>query len=362
MSRPPSKYVDLRPKRLIPKLGILISHPADRQHLGPILNLFDEGEVDLLVHRAQRYPEMHPWLSQQPFELVPTHALMEQRVGYEVLLSQHYIDYLHPMPFPGYPKQSWCYLFRMLGERNVRMLYGLGLDRFNLGDWNQFFEAFLTVSPWQNRQLEDFPGECIEVGYPCYEPYRIDSVEQRELKRSKGFDPDKAMFVYLPTLESSGGTLERYLNEILDLHTQGGQVLVKPHPLAWSREPKTLEPLKEYPEFTILVDQLDNGVLLQMADYVICDYGNSAFSALYMDKPLILLDHPRNTMRERNTDNLLRNYVKHLQPRGNQLIDLVLDSEYWAQQVEIRQELRNIFFSEPGRAAERCVEALRALI
>lgn len=349
--------VELRPVQVAHKIAFLISHPADRQHMGPILQQFSPDEVDLVLHRTERFAELQPWLYRQRNAKYDSQVLMGERAGYHLLVTPHYIDYLQPLPWGGYAPQAWSYVFRMLGLLNLRQLTGLGLDSWNLDDWNELYDGFLCVGPWQKRQLEDFPGHKFDVGYPAFEPMLVNRPDRTELKLLRGFQLDRPVVAYYPSQGSTGGTLDQALRALSQIDAQ---VIVKPHPISWLKEPKSLMGLKRFPQLTVLVDEIDNAELMTLADYVICDYGNSAFAALYLDRPLILFDHRDKPLNFKNSDNLLRQYLYHFRPQGQVLQELLDNHEYWAKQVEIRQQLRPLFF-EPVQhesAAQRAAEAI----
>ncbi len=360
-----AKYVDLRPHQCYPKIAFAIINPMAQAHYSAILKHFQPDEVDLIVHRIDKYPELVKWVYSQPFNKRQGYELLDSRKGYEVLVTEHYLDYLQPLPYPGYTPRSWAYLFRMFGQYNVRLMLGLGIDKWNLADWNHYFDAFMCLGPLQSEVMYSFEGNKLLTGYPRYDERARHPVDRFQLLTDLDLNPHAETILYLPAISSYDGTLKQSLHLMRELGKEY-QVLIQAHPLVAEQDKEVYKVLQKLQGVVVINrDEADTAELMQCADFVIGDYGGYAFGAVYLDRPVLLLDKPgRNHEKLTNTDNWLRKYLPHIEsPDPEQIKQLLHNQNYWQLQSQIRQQLRDILFTlsdEP--AGLRAANQLRNIL
>lgn len=356
------KTIDLRPRKIIPRMGFIIQDPVVLHHYEAILDRLDKDELELILHQPQRHPELASWAAKFPFRVRNSSELLTLRQGYQTLVSNHYIGLLSPIPYAGYAPRASASLIRLLGQTNIRFMYGLGAERWNLAEWNGYYDHFLCQGPLQAQDLAIFKGKTWQMGYPRYDRLLTEPIDRLEWLKKLGCIPDRPVLLYLPTLKAYGGTLRIYADFFASLSPQI-QVIVKPHPLAWQEESEDLEALSSLPFTALIRENIDNLALLQIADFVACDYGGSAFSALYTDKNIILLDRPGYFEQQGKSEALLRQTISTLTPQNIQSLPTLLKNQHhWQTQSDQRSILRTAFFAPyQGHATERAVKILRKI-
>lgn len=363
--------VDLRPSSVRPKLAFLLHHQEMLYHFAPVLKLLDPAEVDLIRFEAGSGSELARKLAELPFACYDAEDLLEQGIGYQVLVTHH----LHGprrkvvTDADGRRELRCGMLIRMLGQRNVRFMYGMGSDHWNYSPWNELYDAFLCHGPMQSEQLAGFRGEKLLMGYPRYDAFFRQPCDRAGWLARLGCDPARPVVVWLPTLQSYYGTIPHFAAAVSRLGADYN-VIVKPHPFSWLGETEYLAALAPYHYTQLVRESLDNLILFQLADYVLADYGGSAFSALYTDSRLILLDHPEHpgplaaAARGRDSDHWLRGFIPHLGPeQAAQLPELLASQRLWSEQQRTRAWLqRQLFAPGYGYSAEIGAELLRRIL
>lgn len=236
-----------------------------------------------------------------------------------------------------------------LAVHNIRFMYGADLSEWSLSSWNNIYDLFLCHGPIDAQEIQSrFPGKVLQMGYPRYDSYFNNPPRKEELKVALGLDPNRQTIVWLPTAAKEQSFFESYLDEV-ELLTEDYNVILRPHPLTREWAPRSLLALSRY-SFTICDDPLqDMNVLYGVSDYVFCDYGGTAYSALYLDCQVLLLDHPMaaEDIAYRSIPSVdLRKHLLSISP-GNaaQLRGILDDPRLWKEQVSVRSELREKFFA-----------------
>lgn len=363
MSEAPA--VLLPPTQWRNKIAFLLHSPELLHHFGPVLEHFAPDEVDLLSYNYRQIPDLEARLEALPFAHYPISELLPQRIGYRFLVSNHYQGYVHTtLPGPNGPQLVRLPLLPTLGRYNVRFMYGMGVDQCHFDESNRFYDAFLCFGPWQAQGLAAYPGPKLLMGYPRYDAFFAQKTDRKATLSALGCDPNKPVVVWFSTVQSSFGVLREFASAIASLVPEYN-VLVKPHP----EGTKSTDFLDAYPFTRVIRDYLDNLLLFQIADYVLCDYGGTVFSALYTDCQLLLLDHPHYQSRTEesatvpNTDLWLRQHLTHLSlDEADQIPTLLRSESHWQAQKQKRQWLRQQFFADHyGSSAQVAAQHLRNL-
>ncbi|BAV78134.1 hypothetical protein PCAU_5925 [Pseudomonas chlororaphis subsp. aurantiaca] len=255
-------------------------------------------------------------------------------------------------------------MIKALGHRQVRFMYALGKYKHNFSSWNQHYDLILCFGPWQAERLRECcDAVTFQMGYPRYDAYFRETSLQGQHPADLALDPAKKTVLWLPTwMELS--SISRFADAMAGLCDRYN-VIVKTHPLSAEADPEALKLLEQYPFTEVITRVYDNLTLFRCADYVVSDYGGTAFGALYLDKNLLLLNVPDAEQDaltgEESPDVLLRNDIVNLDPEARwRLADLLGDESLWQQQAAVRQRLRRHYFAPSyGFSAELAVLALR---
>lgn len=363
-------FRDIRPRLIRDKIAFVLHSPELLHHFGPVLQHFSPAEVDLLIFAHDGDSRaLEARLSELPFHQEHVGQLLPGLTGYRVLVSNHVHSlWRGNLPGPDGAIPAEGYLLRALGQYNVRYMYGLGSDSWNLADWNQVYDAFLCQGPVQAARLQHFRGHTYQIGYPRYDRFFSEPFDRAAWLAHFHCDPDKPVLVWLSTQQIFSGALHCHAEGISRL-SRDYNVLVKPHPFSWQSEPDYVAVLRQYPYTAVIAEDLDNLILYQLADLVLADYGGTVFSALYTDCRLILLDLPGYPGRASDdpltsdSEAWVRRFLVHLLPEDNHRIPALLaDEALWREQALTRAWLRQQLFSHTnGGAAPAAARLLRQM-
>ena len=175
-----------------------------------------------------------------------------------------------------------------LGEVNFRLMYGADL---NDQRWpsNQVYDLFFCHGPHDAHLMEaNFNAQTLIVGYPKYDKYFINHSNLQK--------KEKVNLLFIFTVSLHFSTITSYFHHISPLSNKYN-ITIRPHPLEIDPKStrfneKVYELAKSNPKIFDLNPSKDLSELYSEADFVITDYGGSIFSALYLDKKILLLDHP----------------------------------------------------------------------
>ena len=192
------------------------------------------------------------------------------------------------------------YVQNLLGLYNIRFMYGAdsGGSKFDK-KYNHLFDEFFCHGPRDAGFIKDrFDGVVFEMGYPRYAEYfhKHDKKEFRNsILKTHSCDLKKETILWIVTVSEHFSTIEKYANLMKKL-TEKYNVILRPHPLEidpqYSRYNPKVHRIVNSNDFLVSTDPYQNmGELYLMADYVFCDYGGTIFSALYLDKKILVMDN-----------------------------------------------------------------------
>jgi hypothetical protein len=336
------------------KIGFLIHAAELCVHYHPIWLLMDTNEFEVVLYGTPYERSKTLQLTNQ-LGITTIHAedIIRSGYQYDVLISNLSMYTIGDKP-----------LIHHLGKFNIRQMYALGKAKHNFAKWNCHYDLIMCFGPYQaNRMKIICDVATVEVGYPRYDRFFNEQYNRLGMLEELGLDPNKKSILWLPTwLELS--SMDDYADAISALSTDYN-VIVKTHPLSLEAEPKRIEKLACYP-FTLMInDVYDNLDLFLVSDFVFCDYGGTAFGALYLDLNLLLLNiaPPEDDQLTGidSPDILLRQSIVNIEKDQKHTLDELLnDSDIWQQQKHARAALRLQYFThEYGTASPRVVETIR---
>jgi hypothetical protein len=208
------------------------------------------------------------------------------------------------------------YLPLQIADFNVRLSYGLHLSSWDLGKWNNLYNLFLCHGPIDGKAFRDrFEKTVIEVGYPRYSNAR--SISLTEIKEELNLGNSvKPIIVWLPTYGDMN-SLDTF-PELVNQFQKYGHLIIRPHPLSWRLDASKKENyLKKFPNtiFDFKEDR-DMTPLYMLADYVVADYGGPVMSAVYLERPIILINNPTSDRHENVENSVALEIRKYLPSFG----------------------------------------------
>lgn len=337
-----------------PKLAFALHTREVYTHYAEILKSLSPTEYDLILIDADT--ELKAFVAELPCTSYELPQLLNSTCqGYRYLVSHHFHGMMK-LQLSDDPAESIYYpLIKFLGQYNIRLMYGLGHDHWNFADWNAYYDLHLCFGPWQAEKLARFDSLKLEVGVPRYSGYfqaAQDPLRRDKLREDLGLQPNDRVLIWLPTLGAEN-TLPIYLQQFCALADEC-VLRIKPHPLSWQQEPEKLVGLADVPPEWVIRHPVDNLDLFLVADYLLCDYGGVAFSGIYTDQNLLLLDHPDKKLLPEESDALIRQTLGSFSPANSQALRNCLnDTAFWKVQAAQRASLRKQFFTPYGPESAR---------
>lgn len=272
--------------------------------------------------------------------------LLSSRTMYKYLISDHIFlsDY---------------HLLSELGTRQVRFFCELGYDGLMLSNDNRFYDLFLCMGKYQRSKLRFCAPEHFHfVGWPQYDRwYAGIDIDIELLQNTFNCDRYRPVVLWQPTFGELS-SIELYAPLIEKLSSRYN-IVIKPHDYTLYEEPERMAQLMSLRGVqAVLTEPFDAVYLMVLADYVLADYGNTPFGAVYTDQQLLLLnvpnayEHPFTGMG--SVDINLRNYYPSLDPTdGVEDVVRILEMESpWSHNGVRLQRLRErLFLNFTGRAA-----------
>ncbi|HIL69209.1 MAG TPA: hypothetical protein EYG38_05100 [Verrucomicrobia bacterium] len=262
------------------------------------------------------------------------------------------------------------YISLRCGLCPIRIMYGADIsDGWSLAHWNEQYRAIFCHGPNDEKAVRSrFDAEVFQMGYPRYDRYFNSPVtpETNSLFEEFSLSHGKQTIVWLPTLGEGVCSIPYYARHIARLMDEYN-VVVRPHPISFREEPANIE-LLESMNFTLdRNDVRDMTQLYALADIVICDYGGTSFSALYLDKKIVQVNVPgaETFYTSANSSNMeLREIMSPVVDLADaaELSSIIADKAVWENQVAQREvAFRKYFAPYRGESSQRVVDVLRQL-
>jgi CDP-glycerol glycerophosphotransferase (TagB/SpsB family) len=262
------------------------------------------------------------------------------------------------------PVQYWPL---QVGQRQVRFMYGADIgDGWSLAEWNAIYDAFLCHGPNDASELRKrFRGRAFQMGYPRYDGYFSPDLDISSERSEFRIDQTKPTILWMPTYGAGACSILFFAHALASL-TADFNFVVRPHPLSFREDPEQVMLLHSL-GFRIDGDATrDMNRLYRIADFVLCDYGGSAFSALYLRKRMVLLNVPGATewYTVRASSNLeIATVFPSITPETvHSLPALLANAAYWEDQGSKLDVLSGKYFADlRGSSAQRAADLLLSL-
>jgi len=258
------------------------------------------------------------------------------------------------------------YIQNILGNYNICFMYGadIGVDSFYKYDnnYNELFDMFFCHGPRDSEITRKiFNKPIFEMGYPRYDNFFTKNNDKNYLKLLKNkYLPsnNKKTILWITTVNDYFSTIETYFHEMKKLSNEFN-IIIRPHPLEINPEcirfNVNVSNMVRSKEF-ILSDNAyqDMTELYLISDYVFCDYGCSVFSALYMDKKILLLNH-RNAKKDEVVSNSTALEARRYLPGINESdvnFSTFLNID-WSNFDKRREEARKFYFGNIEKDASK---------
>ena len=176
----------------------------------------------------------------------------------------------------------------------------LKLKHYPYKSFENNFDIFFTHSDFETSLIKrKFKNKiCKVVGYPRYN--HLDDIRQiqEDLSNDFNLDPKKKIVFWTPThihyRKETNTNFFPWIDKIEPL-LKDYNVIVRPHPKALKLSSNIEKILKEKKFFVDTRGSRKIGNVFKISDLILCDYGGTVFSAIYLSKPIIFLNMDKNS-------------------------------------------------------------------
>jgi CDP-glycerol glycerophosphotransferase (TagB/SpsB family) len=246
-------------------------------------------------------------------------------------------------------------------------MYGADIsDGWSLAEWNAMYDAFLCHGPNDAQALSKrYKGRTFQMGYPRYDAYFSPDLDVSSERREFSIDPAKPTVLWMPTFGAGACSIPHFANALAPL-AANYNLIVRPHPLSFRESPDEVALLKSLGYRIDGNPVRDMNRLYRVVDAVLCDYGGSAFGALYLGKRMVLLEVPGSaewyTVRDASNSELATHYPSISPDTAYALPGLLADDAYWSEQEPKAQALSAKYFADlRGTSSRRAAELLLSM-
>ncbi len=189
---------------------------------------------------------------------------------------------------------------RHLGLNTI--FYPRGLDlrlkHFPNSKFEKIFDIFLCCSLLDLKLIKKkFKSKkCILIGYPRYDKEISFNQIKKKIFSEFNFNKDKKLIFWCPThieeKEEIFNNIILWREKIIKLKNKYN-LLVRPHPKSLAMNQNLIKDLKKIGFCVDVKLNRNMHELYQVSDLVLGDYGGSVLSSIYLKKPLLLLNLPK---------------------------------------------------------------------
>lgn len=347
-------------KKKIDKIGFCIHFAELINHYAAIWKSLDIDTFSILIACPTKLENDYiiNYANEHGYKYLLTDKALKQKLEFKVLVSNQ--------PFAAGHVRGQANVW-LLGHIQVRMMYALGKAKWNFSPWNQKYNTILCWGKYHQDMLQNFPGvELVQVGYPRFDDYYNNPTDKALVAKNLELDPDKKTVLWLPTWHKMS-SIDQYGDAISKLE-KNFNLVVKVHPNTYTEEPERMAVLKRFGIKNVDDPFINNIGLISIADWVLADYGGSAFAAIYADTNVLLLNlsNPAEDelMGEHSLDLQLRQWLPSIDVNhATNIKNILNDDELWSQKTEIYQQLRDyLFFPTSGNAGALAAAELKRLL
>lgn len=323
-------YIQIR------KLAFLLHLPELYFHYKNVLDILNPEDFDIILP-DEASGELIQIMIDNDYRYASISELLDAKIKYKFLVTDHVF-------LNNYQ------LLHQLGARQIRWISELGCDQLNLSHRNLIYDMILCFGRYQERKLKFCRHAWLmRVGYPRYDAfYQNVGYDMKALREEFNCSPSKPILLWMPGFDTFS-SVEDYA-ETISMLSDRYNVLVKPHAYTLLDEPERMALLNSLSYTSMINEVYDDLPLLYMADFVLADYGHAPFSAIYLNKKILLLNvrgvSEHEFMGYGSSDLALRRSLPSVEPE-TPLIDWVSlfeDEDIWYKQVFQRERLQERYF------------------
>ena len=259
------------------------------------------------------------------------------------------LTFIFGKPFTGVAHRenlgSVWYPEKKLANLTIKFSDGmdLKLKKYPYPSLIRNFDIFFSISKFEYSLIKKKykNKKCKIIGYSRFENLDKKKKIYNELKKEFNLDNTKKIIFWMPTHIDHKNEVNKNIHgwiEKLSFLNKKYNLIIRPHPYTLSYDLKLVKKLKNK---NFKVDTKPNrevGRIIKICDIVLADYGGSVFSTIYLGKPLLLLNMPKDSK-----------YVKELIESDSldiKIRDKLQCLNFESNQAEIKKKLNNVYQSK----------------
>ncbi len=182
---------------------------------------------------------------------------------------------------------------------NIVIKYPDGMDiklkKYPYDEYKKIFDIYFVHGRFEQKLIEKkFSSKITHImGYPRFLNLSKDNDIKKKLYMDFNLDKRKKLIYWTPTNVDMKG--ENFLNILLWMDKiaklqKDYNIIIRPHPKTLTLAPEIEIKLKK---LNFFIDKDHNrkiGEIIKISDLVLSDYGGTIFSAIFLSKPIILLN------------------------------------------------------------------------
>lgn len=183
-----------------------------------------------------------------------------------------------PNPFAG--------MEQLHETKCIGLQYSMAKDRYVNGPWRAMFDLTMTYGRYSAERIAHFCPTAM-VGNPRFHRWFADASNRSFARLDISLDRSRPTLLYLPTW-GEFSSVDLFMETVIGL-SRAYNVIIKVHHKTDTHEARRKEAIASQRAVHYFGAMDDLLPLLELADVVMSDYSGAIFDAIYVRKPVVLL-------------------------------------------------------------------------
>ena len=206
---------------------------------------------------------------------------------------------------------SVWYPEKNIGQTVIKFPDGMDLKTKNYPypEYRNVFDSYLTLGKFETSMIKKkfYTKKCYEMGYLRYENLKSKKNIYQKIYKEFNLDKKKKIIFWTPTHIDGNEEFDNINLWIKKINTlrKNYNIIIRPHPKTLMIMPNIIKKLNKLNYFVDKDQNRKIGELFKISDFIIADYGGTIFSAIYFNKPILILNlKPRSEFVNKLKENL----------------------------------------------------------
>jgi hypothetical protein len=325
------------------KIAVVIVVGWALGHLENILENFSNNEYDLIYINLGA-AQCVDYAKHHNCNVFSIQDVIKRKVCYQLALTSH----------AGIGNNQFNYGMELIAKKLIFVASLIDLDyrkHIQIERYNYVVCSGKYQSEQFQQQLDN--NRLFIIGSPRFDNYKDDKEAARqaiECKTGRDICWNKKNILWLTT-HGEAASCTNFAPMLSKIQSEFN-IINKPHPFSYYEIYDFENCIRSLIPEIIIINDIDYINLLPAADFVICDYGSTIFSAIKVDKNVLLFNthNPELLPGDIAPDapvNIIRDRIINFYPDEEEKFFAALkDNDIWEKQKEMRRQIRADFFTE----------------